>query len=325
MVKLYNSKGRPFFLYPDTGGGSSTSGATGQTSSGDKVDGGEDFGKLFDSLPWDELDDASRAKFEDFKKKSLATLQEVPKLKSELETQGKLARSFQSEADRLKAEKAKETKPAEKDPYLETVIDVLKTSGGYNEADAIKLAPVFAEMFKRTGVIQKKEIGADLAPMGASVLEQNARNAFIEAEQSETDLGIFDEPTVKQEVWNLLQERIKAGVPTDKGVVLSLGKMVWADHVATQRREGKEITFKGTKATTPTGTNMNTGGFNFPGASSISPIISPTRDANAPKHALDTDTARAIKETFGAMTKGLELKTLPQDIKTLLTPTRRGR
>lgn len=330
MVILHKDRGLQMFYSPDDGGGSGGGNPSGQNG-GAEGSGGQSIKTPFDSLPWDELDQESQTSLKKAQTEYLATLQESQKLKIDLEKTSLLARTFQSEKDRLATEIEKgKTKETPVDPVLEAVIEELVTKGGYTQADAVKLAPVFAGMFNRFGILQKKQIGEDFAPMAGGILAGEARTAFQEAIQSENELGIFETPEVQQKVWDFVKERIKAGQPTDQAIVLSLGKMVWADHLITQRKAGKDITLpKGPRSLQETetgGSRMNTGGFDFPGSSSITPIANNTRSDNTPSHTLDSDTARALGETFSKMTKGMELKTLPQDIRNLIAkPTRGGR
>src|SRR6267142_5447368 len=105
MLKLYKGWRSISFLAPDDGGGSG--GTSGQSTNGNgDADGGQSkaITTPFDDLPLDELDDASRAKFQSAKENYIATLQSSDKLKTDLQKQEELTRRFQGDADRTKAE-----------------------------------------------------------------------------------------------------------------------------------------------------------------------------------------------------------------------------
>jgi hypothetical protein len=324
MVLLYNSRGSrtPLrFSFPDTGGasGGNPSGAADGNANGN---GGATIVTPFDSLPWDELDDESRKSLEKGKADYLATLQEQQKTKADLEKQILQARGFQSEKDRLQAELDKLTKRQEEpDPYNEALTEELRKAG-YDDKQAATLAPVFAGMFKRIGVIQKQEIGRDLAPMGQTVLAQEAQGAFQHAVQNDPT-GVFQTPEVQQKVWDFVVERTKAGHQTSPEIVANLGAMAWVEHATVQRNAGKEVALPTPPVRTqPAGGGGVTPQFTFPGASLV-PTFNPPTDANAAKTQLDGDTLAALASTFKSM--GGDTGIYPKSLKSHILTPRRGR
>lgn len=314
MVLLYNKrKVRLHFLAPDTGGGS----GDGKTASGQS----QEAENPFKGLPWDELDDTTKASLKAAEATYIATLQEVPKLKGELEKATGLAKSFQSDKDRLQAERdklAKKQKEEQPDEYVEALTQELLTAG-YDQKQADALAPVFGNMFKKVGAIQRKEIGKELQPMGAAVLGQTAQTAFQTAMQNDK-VGIFQTPEVQQKVWDFVVDRTKAGHETTPEIVANLGAMAFVEHVADKRAKGEEIELPKPTNTPPVVPGMTMPQFTFPG-SSLTPIATVPRDPNAAKTALDPDTRAALATSFKAMAG--ETGIVPKAFKDILTPRRR--
>lgn len=324
MVMFNKSRGlaKRWFLFPDAGGGSGA-GALGPAANGAGASAAKDpLETAFDNLPWDELDSDSRTKLEEVKKLSVATLQQKKKAEDDLVRQTDLSKRFQSDHDRIKAEldgKSKQQQQNQPDPYVAAVHEELMQAG-YDPANADKLAPVFAGMFKKIGVIQKKEIGTDLAPMAGAVLGNQATQAFQEASQVD-QLGMFQVPEIAQSVWDVVVERTKRGEATTTDLVLNLGKMAWADRVVAERAAGREMApITSNLSKTPPLPNMNSGAFNFPGSggSSFTPTIQQQRDPNAAKTTLGPEERAALAQSFKSMAAGDEKlypKALAEDIK----------
>lgn len=314
------------FLAPDAGGGSgggeNPSGAAANGGGANDKEGTDLDPKLFDSLPWDELDDNTRATLEKIKTGAVATLQSKQHLNQEFQRVDKLARGFQSEADRLKAEAEKAAKGMQQQNQDDPINQVIHTEligAGYTDAEAIKLAPVFGNMFKKVGVIQTGEFGKALAPMAATVLAGQAQDAFLSAQQQDP-IGMFQIPEVQQGVWDLVRQRVDKGMETDPAVVLNLAKMVYVDHQTAKAGGGGGggggggNNPPGILPTTPP--TMRTGGLftTGPGGTMI-PIASQPTDPNAPRTVLNDDTRNALATSFRSMTAGLDLKKLPDIIK----------
>jgi len=305
MIKLLHDRGVypiGWYLSPDTGGsgGGSASGAQGNGGQ----NGGPGGAKTpFDDLPWDELDDGTKAQLEKIKGDFVATLQKSTKLESDLTKSQDLQRRFQADFDRMKAEQDKRTAPPEKDEYLESVRKTLVDSG-YSKEEVDKMAPTFAAMFKSITGVQKKEIGHDLAPMASAVLGREAEAAFYHARNADT-LGMFEDNEIAQVVWDAVQERTKNGEPTNANVVANLAKIYWADKQAQSKAGPNPPTPPDPNAPKPfTFPGMRTG-LTYPGAGNA-PTFNQQVDPNAPKHKLDNDTKAALETTFRIMTTGTD-------------------
>lgn len=324
MVKLYLKGGERFlrFLAPDAGG------TSGGTSGADNKAGETQLDvKLFDTLPWDELDDDSKAALEKIKSGAVATLQQQQTLAESLRNAQEVSRRFQGDFDRTKAELEKITgkraKENEEDPYNQAVGEEL-VKAGYTDADAKKLAPVFAGMFKRVGILQKGEIGRDLAPMAETVLAGQANDSFLQAQQQDNKLGMLQIPEVAQITWDMVKDRVKARQETTPEIVLNIAKMAYADHLAA-KGDGKTLetgtpaSVSGLSATPPA---MRTGGYPMIPGGVVMPAVNRQVDPNAARTIVNDDTRKALAETFRTMTAGTGI--VPKELKDAMAP-RRGR
>lgn len=308
------------FSAPDAGGGSDA-GASGPAANGAATDIDP---TLFDKLPWDELDDDSKAILETIKKNAVATLQSKTELDRKFQIADKNARQFQSEVDRLKAESQKGFKKEEPDdPYAKIVTEALSAQG-YTAQEQEKLVPVFADMFRKAGAVNKTEIGKDLAPMAGQVLASQAQDAWAMA-QSSDPAGMLQIPEVAQKVWDRVKERVGLGEGNSPEFILSLAKIEWADHQIAQGKAGGN-----TPALPVTPPNMNTGGFSYPGSGGgglITPTATRAADPNAARTTLNDDTTRALAQTFKATLAGMEGKVKPPTAlkDAMATPARRNR
>lgn len=315
-------------------GGSGVGSTAGQSANGggDKSGGGVELldPKLFDDLPWNELDDETRATLNKIKDRSVATLQRATHLGQEFTRVDKLARDNQSRADRLAADANKKKKSTAgegeggnkvvDDAYLSAVREEL-AGAGFPEEQATALAPVFANMFKKVGVIEREKLGKDLSPMAATVIAQQAQNSFVTAQQQD-ELGMFQIPTVSQQVWDLVRERANQGVDTTPEIVLNLAKMAYVDHQLSEKKGGgqqqqqqqQQQSDDGDRRPMPSilpvqPPTMTTAGlFGMPGGGAIRPIVSQPSDVNAPKHQLNEDTRNALAASFRSMLAGSNIR-----------------
>lgn len=307
MLRCIYSKRTTRFLAPDDGGGT----------------GGGDDGKQqqqtiatpFDNIKWDELDDETKTHLEQAKADFVATSQQSAKLKVDFEHQAGLARRFQSEADRAKAELDKVTGRSQQqdaDPILTVVKDKLKAAN-YSEEDVAKLSPVFAAMFKDVGQVQRAQLGRDLAPLAGSVLTTEATNAFNMA-KSNDPMGMLSDNIVAEQVWTLVQDRVSKGLETNADIVLNFAKMAWMDQAAAKIQKGEKVEFAPTSSTPP-GMIAAPAKFTFPGAGAngLTPAFTRVPDPNAARTTLNEDTQNALAETFAALgtSTGLRPKAFP--------------
>lgn len=315
---MYNKARGLWFSAPETGssgGGGAASGDGTGNGGGGQGGGGDTIKTPFDDLPWDELPEADRGKLEKAKVDFIATLQKSTKLETDLQKTTADARKFQSEKDRAEAE-LKRWKPREQDaddPYLTAITEEL-AGAGYNPADASKMAPVFAGMFKRIGVLSRKEIAHDLGPVVGTVIAQEAQNAF-QAAYGQDPIGMLQVPEVAQAAWDHVKARVERGEQTDSAIVLNLAKMAYVDYVADKRSKGEEIPAMGSSAlpSTPPLPGMRTG-MSYPGAANVHSIAPRPADPNAAKHVLNDDTRNALASTFKQMAPDLDI--LPKAFQT---------
>jgi hypothetical protein len=331
-----------FYAPADDSSGGSKSGAS-ANGGGDKSGGEVDLldPKLFDQLPWNELDDETRATLNKIKEKSVATLQKASHLDKEFKRVDKLARDNQSRADRLAADANKKSKEKSgkgegdgkqtvDDAYLTAVREEL-TESGFPPEQAEQLAPVFAKMFKRVGVIERERLGKDLQPMAAQVLATQAQDAFIAATQAD-ELGMFQTPEVQQQVWDLVRERVNQGVDTTPEIVLNLAKMAWVDKQLLDKKGGKQQQQQNGEGdddknrrpmpsilpTQPP--TMTTAGLFGAPSGQVRPIVHQQNDPNAPKHQLNDDTRNALAASFRSMVAGTNIR--PKELASLIDKRR---
>ncbi len=305
MVGLYHQDGtrRGFLLETNTGGngGASGSGDSGATGSSGAGGGDEKIVTPFDSIDLNEFDEDTRNKLTQAKTDFVATLQQSRKTEAELIHERGLARRFQSTADRQQKELEKlqpRHREEDVDPYLEIAKAELKAAK-YPEDQIEKLAPMFANMAKRTAEVQRQTIGRDLGPMASTVLATEAQNSFQTAQHTDRT-GVFQIPEVNQMVWNLVTKRMSEGQSTSPEIVASLGKMVFMDYYTAERDAGRDVKLPNGSAPPPP-PGMNTApAFNYPGfgPSHIRPAIPSIRDPKAARTELNEDTHNALAQTF---------------------------
>jgi hypothetical protein len=346
MILLHNRIGEgigkysfPTFSFPDTGGGSGADRSAGTAANGA---GGGSGGvelldpKLFDQLPWNELDDETQAVLNKIKSASVATLQSRAQLETEKNRIDGIARQHQSRADRLEAD-AKRTQqtraggagggePAA-DPYLSAVAEEL-AGAGFGDEESKRLAPVFAGMFKKVGNIERERLGKDLGPMASQVLATQAHSAFVTATQQD-ELGMFQAPEVQQAVWDLVRERVNQGVDTSPEIVLNLAKMAYADKLLADKKGGgsggegggapaapQPQLIRGVLPAQPP--TMNTGGLMFQTQGTM-PISQRQADPNAAKTQLNEDTRNALASSFRTMLAGTNI--VPTELAPFIKPS----
>jgi len=297
MLKYCNGRRIGFFA-PDSGGssggtGDSSSGATGTT--GDTGD--DKIVTPFDKLDLDEFDEDTKKELTAARATYVATLQEAKKTKADLAHVSGLAKRFQSEADRLKAEHNKNDKKEPDDPYLEIARAELKAAN-YADADIAKLAPVFAGINRRSAEATRKQLGHDLSPLAGTVMAGEATTAFQQAQQNDR-IGFMHIPAVAQKTWEIVQARIADGQPANEAVVSNLGKMVYVDFLAEEAAAGRTVVLPKPSATPPA-MSTRPSGFNYPGAGSSAfiPAVPKTPDPKAPRTTLNEDTQAALASTF---------------------------
>lgn len=309
MLRCMYGKGTMRFLEEDKGGGGGGEGSGGQQQQ-------QTIATPFDNLAWDELDDETKGKFEKAKAEFIATSQQNAKDKAALEHQTGLARRFQSETDRLTAELNKGKQLLQDvDPILTEVTAEFKAAG-YKDEDVVKLAPTLAKILKKTGDIQRADIGKALAPLATTVLANDATNAFEQARSQVNDpLGYLQDNEIAEKVWAIITDRVSKGMETTPAVVTNLARMQWAESMEQKALKGEEIKMPTASSVSRTPTGMNMPRFSFPGAGNngLSPAIPPTRDLNVARTTLNEDTQNALAETFSALKQstGLAPKAFP--------------
>lgn len=305
MLDLIHKARRMFFFDAEGGGKSGGGGSGGGSSTTETVD----VEKLFEGIPFDELDDKTQKQLEGLRstlKTSIATLQsksiDDPKNAEAIEGIKKQARDFQSQKDILQSQLDKITggKKPEEDDYLEAARNTLKRAG-IPDADVEKQAPLYAQLLKDSLVVFKKDLGKDLGPVIGTVVMQQSTSAFEMAQQMDED-GLMAVPEVAELVWGQVKGRAESGQPSTPELVLNLAKIAFVDHNTELRKKG-EPAVELQRSKSPDPASMNTG-FSYPGAGrggAGRPIVTAAPDANAPKTRMNPETEAAVAATFQHM------------------------
>lgn len=289
------------FLAPDDGGRS------GNNSGSSSNVGTVDVETLFKDIPFDELDNKTQqaiTKARDTLKAEFATLQKKsiddPEQKQKVDQLQRDLQKFQSERDQALDKLTKLTGSSGKEPTEDEYLTVAQTTlrkSGFSEEDVKKQAPIYAEMLKGQLQVFRKELGKDFGPVVGTVLAQEARSAFEEAQERDSS-GMLGVPEVAEKVWQQILGRVKVGQPSNSDLVLNLAKIAWMDHTTELRNKGEEIPALRTSPKSDK-TEMNTG-FSFPGATrtATQPTARVTDNSNKPRHEMNADTEAAVTTTF---------------------------
>ena len=246
----------------------------------------------FAGLNLDDLDPDTR-KVVEASKAQFVTLQENLKVeqanKAKLE---QLARNFQSKADSLEAKIKQVSGPSQPpDPQAERTakIEALLVKRGVAPEMAKSQAPLFTDMFGEFAEQIKGDIGRDLAPLGASVMNQAATSAWNQALQRDK-IGALSNPEIAQKTWAAVQDSLNQGQPVTAESILALRNIYHTEHL---ENGGQQMPSHYNQPPMP-----NFGGPpNFSGGG-FAPARPPQQDANAPKHSVNSDTQKAINSVL---------------------------
>lgn len=304
----YKGVGGMFFRSPDGAGGSGGGGTGSSSNQGD----GQAVATPFDDIDLDELDPTTREKIEKGKADYIATLQSKTALEGRVSSTEQLARRFQAEADRNKAELDRifghgrtGGTGATGGTVSEVVVKAL-TKAGYKESDIQKLGPLFSTMFEEIGGMQQQAIGAGIKPLAETVIAQEAQSAFQQA-QAVSPMGILQIPAVAQKTWEYVEKRTQSGERSNPELIANLARIAYVDYLDAERAAGREVaTLQSTGATHSTGATGMTTSYTYPGAgaSHIRPTAQGGRETNTGP-TLNADTEAALATTFASMTRGL--------------------
>lgn len=185
----------------------------------------------FASLVLDDLDPATRAVIE-ASKTTFATLQKENKENKErAERTEQLARQFQSKSDQLEARFKQFAGPQQVDPKAEKIaaVEKIMVERGIPAETAKAQAPIMAEMFGSFAEQLKLEIGRDLAPLGATVMQGEAQRAWQQAE-SQDRLAALQIPEVRTETWKSVQQLLENNQPVTAATIINLRNIHYANH-----------------------------------------------------------------------------------------------
>ncbi len=285
MLRYHIIKQR-FFSAPDGSGTGSPSANQG----GAPVQQQQQESDPFSAINLDDLDPANRKEIEAAKTK-FASLQQTAKAKeAEAEKHLQAARNFQSRYDQLAAQQQRQQQP---DPQAERLAAVEKilVEGGLTPEVAKSQAPIFAKLQEQFSKDVKGEIGRDLAPLGASVMQSQANDAWMQAIQRD-QIGALQNQEVAQKTWEGVQQLVQAGQPINAETILNLRNIHHTAFLETQMQQGN-TNMPPTPPTYPQMPSMPQWGRQGFAAGNFAQLQTPA-NPNAPRHKLDADTQRAI-------------------------------
>lgn len=301
-----------FFLAPDKGGGSGAGGATPAASTaGDANAGGIDLSKFYPGVDLENLDDSSRAALQ-AQAEQFATLQTAQQKAEEQ------ARNFQSLHDKTVAElnriKTSITGPDPQhraDPAAAAVAEIEQTmvASGVDPKAAKAQAPIMHKLLETQRANILAEVGRGVAPVTNMVMTHQAEQAFNYVRATD-GTGAMAIPEVAQAVWNSCVEISREGTPVTQDTVNNLKAMHFMAHAeknpavfATLQMNavGGHVPPPVPPAGSRVGTNISTGGYNYPGATFHAAVPNNGAPANGAKTVLDAGTKSALQSIFTNM------------------------
>ena len=239
-------------------------------------------------IDFDLFDEGTR-KVMEAGKTQFATLQKQLQVEQEQRTNlERVARNFQSRFDQLQAQVNSGTPQGQTPEQQElAMVEKILTDGGITTEQAKAQAPIFNKMFGAFSNRLKGEIGRDLAPIGATVMQNQATGAWQEA-LSQDRIAALQIPEVANKTWEAVQQMVKVGQPVDSSTILNLRNIYYTAHIETN---GQQPNMNNTSLPPmPNWPNMGRPGF----AGGNAAQQPPQRSENAPRHILDATTAAAI-------------------------------
>ena len=281
------------FFNADTGAGAS--GAASGAASDPNV-----IADPFKDLNLDDLDPDTR-KVVEASKQTFANLQQDIAKRAEKEKKlEELARNFQSKTDALQSQLAKlqqgNQPPATPQEIRAQKLEAMLIRRGVPAETAKLQAPLFAEMMGEVGEELKGQIGRDLAPLGTSVMQQEAQRAWQQA-MTVDKLGALQNPEVAKKTWESVQQMVQANQPVTAETIINLRNIFHTEYLE-----------NGGQMSQPNPQPQSYPSFgppNFSGGGGV-PSRPNQVDPNAPRHTLNPDTAAAIAtvQNIWGMKKG---------------------
>lgn len=308
------------FMEPDTGGnatsGSATTASTGapnpvvvtsQSSSASQGTGGAAQSgtpaavtSLYDTLPWDEMDDRTRATLEAARADHQRLAGANATLQQELQAR--------QQQPRPSGQPLGQQQPvAQISPYVQTTQDYLR-SQGYTDAQIAAQAPVLGGLLENMLPLFREQIGRDFAPVANTVIAHENTANFSAVQQHPQGSQLLADPQVAQEVWSIVEQQTAAGRVFNTEAISNLAKMIWAEHQIApsqqpQQQQTQPVTttssfFPTMQMPTP---NRSTG-LTYPGAHMRPALTGTGMNPNQPAP-VNEDTRAALAQTFGDLAR----------------------
>ncbi len=293
MLSLDRIRNKYRFLAPD----GTPSGGVGNPSvnqGGASTDpGSQQSTDPFASINLDDLDPLTRKTVEEAKTKFASLQTQVTAEQNQKLQMQNQAREFQSKFDRLQAQVQGQQQNVDPEVARNQMAEKVLIDGGVPPEQAKIQAPIFSKMFATFGDSLKKEIGRDLAPIGQTVLNNQAESAWQQAYANDR-LAALQIPEVVKATRESVQSMLAAGQAVTPEVILNLRNIHYAQHIEAggnpqQQQQMAQNPFinQPPPMQFPQYGSPGFGGGNF--------ARQPQQvDPNAPKYTMNADTAAAV-------------------------------
>lgn len=283
-----------FLLAPDTGAASGGVGNPAANQGGASPDqGNQQAADPLAGINLDDLDPLTRKTVEDAKTKFASLQSQVTAEQNQRLQMQNQAREFQSKFDRLQAQVQGQQTVVDPETARNQMAEKVLIDGGVPPEQAKAQAPIFAKMFSTFGDSLKKEIGRDLAPIGQTVLNNQAESAWHQAFQQDK-LAALQIPEVAKATRESVQSMLQAGQAVTPEVILNLRNIHYAQHIEAggnpqQQQQMAQSQFQ------PQQQFTQFPQYGSPGFANGNFARQPQQvDVNAPKHVMNADTAAAV-------------------------------
>lgn len=307
MRYLYQSWTR-IFLAPDTGGGSGGQAPNQQQQQQQGQGSSTTFVDPTAGVDLDDLDPAVKKIIEDART-GFATLQKtVADTEAARGQEEERRKSFQSNFDKLQAQ-LKQLNGGQggtdgADPRSQQLdkLTAILVKKGVEPKNAAVQAELMHEMMQEYGQVLKAEIGADLRPFATTVVSREAESAWLQVQHNDKT-GVIQIPEIAEHVWSQVKIMAENGQQVTPGVVENLLGMAYFNHIKNGGTPAGQQQQQQHQPVVQQQQLPNVGRLTYPGAGAQArtPV---TRDANAPRHTLDTDTDAALQTVMKDWAKG---------------------
>lgn len=255
----------------------------------------------FAGLDLDDLDPETRKMVESSRERLTSLQKEKAEMEKKVGELDKNSKAYQSRHDQLQAQLDKLTgtnqvsaEARQKADAISQYEAVLKQKG-VPDANAKAQAELMYDLLGVERERIKQEIGKDLAPFASLQLNREAEWAF-QTSAANDPTGAMQDPDLAQEVWALVQQGAQGGQQMTPEIVDNLIAMTYVKAMRAGKilPQGTELQQQQTNGLPPMPQIPQLSRGTYPGAGNA-PQRRVAPDPRAPKFALNSDTAAALK------------------------------